>query len=112
MRKINGRVERARTKGEFPEADVLQGIKSANEMNIDVVAFLGKGENKLCFNWCPNIYWRYWLGKVSKEKTDRVSRLKENFKCQGKYHVRTYTELPKLCHICIFVHISLLLYLI
>ncbi|GMP97952.1 hypothetical protein CsSME_00046016 [Camellia sinensis var. sinensis] len=55
VRRIDGRVERARNNGEIPEADVLQWIKSANEMNIDVVAFLGKGENKLCFNWCPNI---------------------------------------------------------
>ncbi|CAL5431379.1 unnamed protein product [Camellia sinensis] len=77
VRRIDGRVERARNNGEIPEADVLQWIKSAKEMNIDVVAFLGKGENKLCFNWCPNIYWRYWLGKVSKEKTDRVISLKD-----------------------------------
>ncbi|THG00390.1 hypothetical protein TEA_002106 [Camellia sinensis var. sinensis] len=77
VRRIDGRVERARNNGEIPEADVLQWIKSANEMNIDVVAFLGKGENKLCFNWCPNIYWRYWIGKVSKEKTDRVISLKD-----------------------------------
>ncbi|KAI8006731.1 hypothetical protein LOK49_LG07G02535 [Camellia lanceoleosa] len=77
VRRIDGRVERARNNGEIPEADVLQWIKSANEMKIDVKAFLREGENKLCFNWCPNIYWRYWLGKDSKEKTDRVISLKE-----------------------------------
>ncbi|KAI8006315.1 putative disease resistance protein [Camellia lanceoleosa] len=77
VRRINGRVERARTNNEIPEADVLQWIKLANGMKIDVEEFLGEGENKLCFNWCPNIYWRYQLGKDSKEKIDRVISLKD-----------------------------------
>ncbi|CAL5382212.1 unnamed protein product [Camellia sinensis] len=34
-------------------------------------------ENKWCFICsCPNIYWRYWLGKESKKKTTRVINLK------------------------------------
>ncbi|GMP66865.1 hypothetical protein CsSME_00027047 [Camellia sinensis var. sinensis] len=77
VRKINGRVERARTNGEIPEADVLSWIKSENGMKIDVEEFLGEGENKLCFNWCPNIYWRHRLGKDSKEKIDRDISLKD-----------------------------------
>ncbi|GMP41974.1 hypothetical protein CsSME_00011883 [Camellia sinensis var. sinensis] len=79
-RRIDGSAHRARDDGRVVENDVRQWLLSAYGMKAEVEVFLLDmvRENKWCFKCsCPNIYWRYWLGKESEKKTARVVRLKE-----------------------------------
>ncbi|KAF5952609.1 hypothetical protein HYC85_010553 [Camellia sinensis] len=79
-RRIDGSAHRARDDARVVENDVRQWLLSAYGMKAEVEVFLLDmvRENKWCFKCsCPNIYWRYWLGKESEKKTARVIRLKE-----------------------------------
>ncbi|CAL5406316.1 unnamed protein product [Camellia sinensis] len=82
LTRIDGRVEREIHEGKIPEADVQRWIASANGIKGDVDALLvdATRENKWCLKWCPNVSWRYKLGKESKEKIDRVISLKDSGK--------------------------------
>ncbi|KAI8009090.1 Disease resistance protein RPS2 [Camellia lanceoleosa] len=78
LTRIDGRVQRAKNDGEIPEDDVLQWIKLANGIKVDVEALQdGARENNWCFKWCPNVYRRYKLGKDSEEKIAPVISIKE-----------------------------------
>ncbi|KAL7234084.1 hypothetical protein ACSBR1_017644 [Camellia fascicularis] len=78
-RRIDGSAHRARDDARVVENDVRQWLLSAYGMKAEVEVFLLDmvRENKWCFKClCPNIYWRYWLGKESENKTARVIKLK------------------------------------
>ncbi|KAL7204203.1 hypothetical protein ACSBR2_017304 [Camellia fascicularis] len=78
-RRIDGSAHRARDDARVVENDVRQWLLSAYGMKAEVEVFLLDmvRENKWCFKCsCPNIYWRYWLGKESEKKTARVINLK------------------------------------
>ncbi|KAF5948325.1 hypothetical protein HYC85_014282 [Camellia sinensis] len=79
-RRIDGSAHRARDNAGVVENDVWQWLMSAYGMKAEVEVFQPDmvRENKSCFKClCPNIYWRYLLGKESKKKTARVIILKE-----------------------------------
>ncbi|CAL5380613.1 unnamed protein product [Camellia sinensis] len=78
-RRIDGSAHRARDDARVVENDVWQWLLSAYGMQAEVEVFLPDmvRENKWCFKCsCPNIYWRYWLGKESEKKTACVINLK------------------------------------
>ncbi|GMP66859.1 hypothetical protein CsSME_00027042 [Camellia sinensis var. sinensis] len=79
-RRIDGSAHRARDDAGVIENDVWKWLMSAYGMKAEVEVFLLDmvRENKSCFNClCPNIHWRYRLGKESKKKTACVIILKE-----------------------------------
>ncbi|KAL7216268.1 hypothetical protein ACSBR1_028251 [Camellia fascicularis] len=79
-RRIDGSAHRARDDAGVVENDVWKWLMSAYGMKAEVEVFLLDmvRENKSCFKCsCPNIHWRYRLGKESRKKTARVIILKE-----------------------------------
>ncbi|CAL5406321.1 unnamed protein product [Camellia sinensis] len=79
-RRIDGSAHRARDDAGIVENDVWKWLMSAYGMKAEVQVFLLDmvRENRSCFKCsCPNIRWRYRLGKESKKKTARVIILKE-----------------------------------
>ncbi|KAF5948460.1 hypothetical protein HYC85_014417 [Camellia sinensis] len=78
--RIDGSAHRARDDAGVVENDVWKWLMSSYGMKAEVEVFLLDmvRENKSCFKCsCPNIHWRYRLGKESKKKTARVIILKE-----------------------------------
>ncbi|KAG5545530.1 hypothetical protein RHGRI_017884 [Rhododendron griersonianum] len=80
LRRINEMAERALRNAQVIEPDVGKWQNDAKEMQDEVAAFIANKErsNTRCVKcWCPNLKWRYRLGKESKLKTSRVTSLKE-----------------------------------
>ncbi|KAF7141597.1 hypothetical protein RHSIM_Rhsim06G0161800 [Rhododendron simsii] len=76
---INNRAERDLRNAQVIKPDVVKWQKDAAEMLREVHTFLANRErsNTKCLNFlCPNLKWRYRLGKESKRKTAVVISLK------------------------------------
>ncbi|KAF7141872.1 hypothetical protein RHSIM_Rhsim06G0161900 [Rhododendron simsii] len=90
LRRINEKVVRSQNNGEVIQPDVDKWQKDAKQIQDESTTFL---VNKVRSNtwcvccWCPNLVWRYWLGKESKLMASRVISLKE----KGTMY---YTEWP------------------
>ncbi|XP_058220280.1 disease resistance protein At4g27190-like [Rhododendron vialii] len=78
--RINERAESDRRNAQVIKPDVEKWLKDAKEMQDEVAAFLANKErsNTRCVKCrCPNLKWRYRLGKESELKTFRITSLKE-----------------------------------
>ncbi|KAG5545540.1 hypothetical protein RHGRI_017893 [Rhododendron griersonianum] len=76
---INNRAERDLRNAQVIKPDVVKWQKDAEEMLDEVATFLANKErsNTKCLNFlCPNLKWRYRLGKESERKTAGVISLK------------------------------------
>ncbi|KAF7141569.1 hypothetical protein RHSIM_Rhsim06G0161400 [Rhododendron simsii] len=76
---INNKAERDLRNAQVIKPDVVKWQKDAEEMLDEVATFLANRErsNTKCLNFlCPNLKWRYRLGKESEQKTNGVISLK------------------------------------
>ncbi|KAF7141943.1 hypothetical protein RHSIM_Rhsim06G0161600 [Rhododendron simsii] len=76
---INNKAERDLRNAQVIKPDVVKWQKDAEEMLDEVATFLANRErsNTKCLNFlCPNLKWRYRLGKESERKTTGVISLK------------------------------------
>ncbi|OMO66610.1 Disease resistance protein [Corchorus capsularis] len=83
-------------KNQIQKIDVMveDWQNTAGTLHEDVVSLEADiQEKKSCFNWCPNLYWRYRLGKQAKEKSLAISDLMNKSEFQYIGHP---ADLPRI----------------